>query len=192
MDENFADDHSPLTASSLMRNILNPDYPKYMERLLNQVKGWLTKTFRVDGIDMAYWEVMRENPDALFSELKWIESKVALLPAAEPPQPHAEAVVLYLGEVDIYESMRLAVDYSLIFSKGNCRRIWVITDCWIPSDIMGYKDHIKAMTENGITLRFLIITPWGWIELPLASLGEAPLPPGENGRPRRRRGDEGD
>ena len=52
MDKNFPDSPTPLTVSSLMRSMLNPDYPSHIVRLLNQVKGWLTKSFRLDGLDL--------------------------------------------------------------------------------------------------------------------------------------------
>ena len=43
MDKNFPDSPTPLTVSSLMRSMLNPDYPSHIVRLLNQVKGCLNK-----------------------------------------------------------------------------------------------------------------------------------------------------
>ena len=181
-----------ITAASFMRSLLKPDYPDYIIRLLNQVKGWLTKTFQIDGINMPYWEIMRANPDALFNELSWIESKVALLPSPVPPAPQAEAVTLYLGELDTYEALRLAVDYSLIFSKGACRRMWIVTDSWVTVDVLGFKDHINAMQENGIALRFLIVTPWGWVEFPVSSLGKIELPPFDDERGKRRRRNDSD
>ena len=71
MDKNFPDSPTPLTVSSLMRSMLNPDYPSHIVRLLNQVKGWLTKSFRLDGLDLPYWEAIREDPDMFFGELSW-------------------------------------------------------------------------------------------------------------------------
>lgn len=195
MDKNFSDNPTPLTVSSLMRNLLNPDYPPHIIKLLNHVKGWLTKSFRLDGLDMPYWEAIREDPDMFFGELSWIESQAALLPAMTPPSPQAEVVVLYLGEVDLTDAMRLAVDYSLIFSHNVCRRVWIVSDCWIPFDVLEYSDHIKAMAEHGISLRFLVVTPWGWVELPIAALGKVQLPgisssDGGTGRNRRRHNDD--
>ncbi|MGI6075506.1 MAG: hypothetical protein ACOYD9_03980 [Pyramidobacter sp.] len=185
----------PLTVRSLMRSINRPDYPDYITRLLAQVKGWLTKTFVIDGVELPYWEALDDDPEALYEELSWIESQAALLPSAVPPEPMPEAVVLYLGEADLRDAMRLAVDYSLIFSKNRCRRVWIVSDCWIPFDIYEYADHIKAMAEKGVTLRFLVVTPWGWVELPAAAVGKIQFPGSSasdsgSGRSRRKKEDD--
>ena len=184
MDKNFPDSPTPLTVSSLMRSMLNPDYPSHIVRLLNQVKGWLTKSFRLDGLDLPYWEAIREDPDMFFGELSWLEAQAALLPAITPPAPRPEAAVLSLGEVDLTDAMRLAVDYSLIFSREVCRRVWIVSDCWIPFDVLEYSDHIKAMAEHGISLRFLVAA-LGKVQLPGSSSSD-----GGAGRNRRRRNDD--
>lgn len=194
MNEN--DDYKipPLTVSSLMRTMSAPDYPAHIVRLLNQVVGWLPRTFRLDGADLPYWEYAREDPDGLYDELSWLVPMAALLPSAAAPPSMAEAVVLSLGEFDLTGAMRLAVDYSLIFSKGACRRVWLVSDCWIYCDVAEYADHIKAMSESDISLRFVLITPWGWVEVPVSSLaGQPSAPPGSDdsrGRNRRRRDDD--
>ena len=175
MNEDFSQDQ-PLTVGALMRGMCAPDYPSHIVRLLKQVQSWLPKTYRVDGIDMPYWEAMRDAPDIFFSELEWLEQRVALLPALTPPPPQPEAVVLTLGEVDLTGAMRLSVDYSLIFSNKLCRRVWIVTDMWIPCDVIEYSDHIRAMTAGGISLRFMLVTPWGWLEIPVSSLGSRQLP----------------
>lgn len=189
--DNF-DKNIPRTVGALMRDLYRPDYPDYIMRLLNQVKGWLTRTYRIDDVDLPYWEVLREDPEFLFGQLNWLSEKAALLPAVTPPPPQAEAVVLSLGEVDLTDAMRLTVDYSLIFSENKCRRVWIVSDCWIPFDILAYGDHIKAMDQRGITIRFIIATAWGWVEMPVSALAQRPLPgsSSSDGGRRRRRDDD--
>ncbi len=194
MDDNF-DKFEPLTAASLMRSIYAPDYPPHIRRLLEQIKGWLPRTYRIDDVDLPYWEAVRDDPDRFFSKLDWLESEAALLPALTPPPAQPEAVVLCLGEADLTGAMRLAVDYSLIFSKNMCRRVWIVSDCWIPFDVLEYSDHIRAMSEQGISLRFLIVSLWGWVEMPISSIGQKQFPgssasDGGSGRNRRRRDDD--
>ena len=193
MNENYPD-RPPLTVGSLMRSMMTPDYPTHIVRLLEKVKSWLPQTFRLDGIDMPYWEIMREAPDMLFEQLNWLEQTVALLPSTVPPQPQAEAVVLSLGEVDLTGAMRLAVDYSLIFSHSVCRRVWIVTDCWIYCDLAEYADHIKAMNDSGISIRFILVTPWGWIEVPISAISTGQLPgsSSDDARGRNRRRKDGD
>ena len=187
-------DRQPLTVGSLMRSMMTPDYPTHIVRLLEKVQSWLTQTFRLDGIDMPYWEVMRDAPDTLFEQISWIERSVALLPSTVPPPPQAEAVVLSLGEVDLTGAMRLAVDYSLIISNSACRRVWIVTDCWIYCDVAEYSDHIKAMNNSGIAVRFMLVTPWGWIEVPISAISSSRLPGASpddgRGRNRRRKDDD--
>ncbi len=194
MNENPNDKLPPLTVSSLMRTMSAPDYPAHIVRLLNQVKSWLPSSFRLDGVDLPYWEVVREDPDRLFNELAWLCPLAALLPSVTAPPPQAEAVVLSLGEVDLTGAMRLAVDYSLIFSKNTCRRVWIVSDCWIYCDVAEYADHIRAMIESDISLRFVLVTPWGWVETPISALADRPsAPPSSDdgrGRNRRRRDDD--
>ncbi len=194
MEDNF-DQFSPLTAASLMRSLYTPDYPPHIRRLLGQIKAWLTRPHRIGDEDLPYWEAIREEPETFFNRLDWLESEAALLPSLTPPPPLPEAVVLCLGEADLTGAMRLAVDYSLIFSKNVCRRVWIVSDCWIPFDVLEYGDHIRAMLDRGINLRFLVVSPWGWFEMPVSSVGEIQLPgssssDGGNGRNRRRREDD--
>lgn len=171
MDSHFSDDQEPLTAGDLLRSLSDEDYPIYILKLLNQVKGWLTQSFHIDGYDqsVSYDILLREDPEALYGQLKWLEAKVTLLPAMSRPAVHPEAVVLGLGEINQDDIMRDAVDYSLIFSRGECRRVWVISDCWIPFDVLPYAAHLQAMLNASISFRFLMITPWGWVELPITS-----------------------
>lgn len=165
-------ENGPITVDKVMKSLTAPDYPTYIAKLLRQVRSWLSQPHAMGDYSVPYWEALREDPTCLFDKLSWLEENAALLPSAQPPKPHAEAIVLSLGEADLTDAMRLAVDYSLIFSKHVCRRVWVITDCWIPFDILEYADHVKAMLENGISLRFLLSTLWGWVELPVSTVGK--------------------
>ena len=35
-------------------------------------------------------------------------------------------------------------------------------------DTMRYAAHVDALTSQGIVLRFVLVTPWGWVEIPLS------------------------
>ena len=165
-------EYKPITVEKIMRSLTTPDYPNYIAKLLKQVKNWIAKPHKLDDYDLPYWEVLHEAPEMLFDDLTWVEEYAALLPSDVPPKPMPEAVVLTLGEADLTNAMRLAVDYGLIFSKRACRRVWIVTDCWIPFDVLEYADHIKAMLENGVSLRFLLSSLWGWVELPVSAIGD--------------------
>ena len=103
MDKNF-DKVTPLTVGSLMRSLSKPDYPEYILHLLAQVKSWLTKTYRIDGTDLPYWEVLREDPELLYGELSWIESKAALLPDFNETQTLDMAVSAFPIGLDVFDN----------------------------------------------------------------------------------------
>jgi hypothetical protein len=63
--------------------------------------------------------------------------------------------------------MRVAIDYASIFNSEKCRRVWIISDSFNFMDISGYVAHISKLSERGIKFRFLLVTPWGWIEMPI-------------------------
>lgn len=170
MTEKFFDKEVPATANELLNAVHKPDYPEYITKLMSQLRGWLPKKFKIDGREMTYAEAFREDPDMFLEQLSWVEDFVTLLPAEERPEIKEEVVALSLGEADLHEVFRFAIDSSLIFSRGKCRRTWIISDCWIPFDVFEHGDYIREMRENGISLRFLLVTPWGWMELPVATV----------------------
>jgi hypothetical protein len=45
----------------------------------------------------------------------------------------------------------------------------MISDTWIIGDILAYIPHIKALMARGIQLRFMLVTPWGYSEIPWTS-----------------------
>lgn len=145
------------------------DYPDWILRLIKEVSSWLTERFPWEGLPqgLAYDEMLHEDPEVFFDRLKWLHQHAMVLPADGPMEPYREAVALWIGELSLDEPLRAAVDYSLLFSQGQCERVWILTDCWIPCDVDAYSEHIQAMTQRGVVLRFIMMTPWGWIELPL-------------------------
>ena len=47
-----------------------------------------------------------------------------------------------------------------------------MSDTFIFDDVVRYAAHVDALTEQGVTLRFILVTPWGWVELPLNAIGK--------------------
>jgi hypothetical protein len=45
----------------------------------------------------------------------------------------------------------------------------VVSDTFIFGDTIHYAAHVDALAEQGIVLRFILVTPWGWVEIPLSS-----------------------
>lgn len=171
MSEHFPEDQEPLMAGDFLRSLSTPDYPEYILRLLGQLRNWLTQSFSVDGFPdrVSYDRLLQEDPEQLYGTLNWLEDWLVLLPSQSRPPLREEALVLGLGEANLDDIMRLAVDYGLIFARERCRRIWIVSDCWIPFDVNLYSDHLRALAAAGLSLRFLMVTPWGWLELPVLS-----------------------
>ncbi|EEX48570.1 hypothetical protein GCWU000246_00816 [Jonquetella anthropi E3_33 E1] len=154
---------------SLMGSPNKLDYPDWTIKLTRQISGWFSQRFTLsDGYEAPYDEAVRSEPELLFDRLNWVNDHACLLPSSRRPRPRDEAAVVWLGEVDLDGAMRWALDYALLFSGRRCRRAWILTDCWIPCDVLDYSDHIASLADQQIVLRFLLITPWGWLELPLS------------------------
>jgi len=63
--------------------------------------------------------------------------------------------------------MRMAIDHATLFARGLCRRVWLICDSWLAEDVLRYLPHVRALAEQGIALRVILLSPWGWVEIPV-------------------------
>ncbi|WP_281744231.1 hypothetical protein [Thermanaerovibrio acidaminovorans] len=147
-------------------------YPGYLEKLLQQIQQWLTylaekkyPTF----IDELYWGNGDYEGEALLPQISWVEAFADLMPSNGELKGHREAVVLGVGYIDFENALRMAIDHGAIFGRGRCSRIWLVTDSWITAEVCAYLEHIKVLRDQGIDIRAVVVTPWGWTEVPLAT-----------------------
>ncbi|EFQ23969.1 conserved hypothetical protein [Aminomonas paucivorans DSM 12260] len=162
-----------LTIRDVLEAMRGPHYPGYLEKLLQQVQQWLTAavsgeyppeaedTFWGNGDRMHFSE-----SDALLPQLAWAQAYADILPTLGDLSGREEAVVLGVGPILFDEGLRMALDQGSLFGRGRCQRVWLVTDSWQMVDVAAYMGHLKALEDQGIELRFLFVTPWGWTEVP--------------------------
>ncbi len=178
-DRSSFDDREPWTVHQVLDAMSGPDYPPFIRDLLAQLQDWMANVLLGDNPalqeDLLYGggeRAFQVDMEGLYQELEWIESKVDVLPSTVAPVGKEEAVALCLG-LELYEGLRVAVDHAALFGRGACRRVWIITDNWNMMDILRYRPHVQALQAQGVSLRFVLITPWGWTEAPVAFSGNS-------------------
>ena len=110
----------------------------------------------------------RNGHGELFSDLESLEQYVDLIPNTRRPEGRADVIVVSVNPPDYECGVRTAIDYAALFNRKNCKRVWVISDTFIFSDTIHYAAHVDALAEQGVALRFILVTPWGWVEIPLS------------------------
>lgn len=172
-DRSSYDGKDTWTVKQVLEAMSGPDYPPFIRDLLAQLQDWMATVLLGDNPalqeDLLFGggeRAFQVDMEGLFQQIEWVESKVDLLPSASQPSGREEAVVLCLG-LELYEGLRIAVDHTALFGRGACRRAWIVTDNWNIMDILRYRPHVQALSAQGISLRFVLITPWGWTEAPV-------------------------
>ncbi len=167
------DEDGVWTVGDVINAMTGAVYPWYIGRILNQIQKWLSSALAgespFDQDDLLGWGSDRPVPldqELLMNELEWVTPIVDLIPSARFVGTREEAIVLSFGPIILDEGLRMAIDHGALFARGQCKRIWVISDSWIIADIAAYKDHLKAMRDMGVDMRFMLVTPWGWTEVP--------------------------
>ena len=169
-------DGEDMTINDLLSAISETEYPQYILDALAKVQGWMQDTMNAPmerGLDpfSAMFEDHEdgmEGGDGLFERLESLEEYVDLLPNNHRPEGRADVIIVSITPPDYESGLRTAIDYAAVFNRPNCRRVWIISDTFIFDDVVRYAAHVDALANQGITLRFLLVTPWGWVELPLS------------------------
>ena len=169
---------SGMTINDLLSAISETEYPQYILDALEQVQGWMTDTinapaaqgmdpftalFEFEGVDEE-----EEGIEGLFERLAPLEEYVDLIPNSRRPTGKSDVLVVSVMPSDYESGLRTAIDYAAIFDREKCRRVWVLSDTFSFDDVARYAAHVDALSEQGVSLRFILVTPWGWVELPLS------------------------
>lgn len=164
------------TVGEILSAMSGSEYPRYIIDIVNQVQKWMDDSIRaedpdqdIDPVAALFENVMEMDGEALFNSLEWVDGYADLLPNIKKPFGNEDVVVLHVGPADFEDSLRMAIDYAALFNRGISRRIWMISDTFIIGDVYRYISHIRALNRAGIAFRFLLVTPWGWTEIPLAA-----------------------
>jgi hypothetical protein len=147
--------------------------PDYVMKIVQEIQAWLATAlsddYAADPLDMMSGNGERQAPvdlDYLFNRLEWAAVHADLIPVTKEIGRREEAVILSVGPILLDEGLRMMVDHAALFSGNNCKRVWVISDTWVIGDVLAYLPHIRALCERGIQLHFLLVTPWGYSEIP--------------------------
>jgi hypothetical protein len=145
--------------------------PDYVMKIVHEIQSWLSSAVSeesaVDPADIMGGDRQGSaDLEYLFSQLEWAGRYADLVPALKESGGHEDVVILSIGPILLDEGMRMMVDHAALFASETCRRIWIISDTWIIGDILSYIPHIKALLARGMQLHFLLVTPWGYSEIP--------------------------
>lgn len=163
-----------MTVRGLLSAISETEYPQYILDAIAKIQNWMLDTVNApadQGMDPV--TAMFEDPgdmdmDKLFDELEPLERYVDLIPNTRRPEGRPDVVVVSVNPPDYESGVRTAIDYAALFNRKHCKRVWVISDTFIFGDNIRYAAHVNALAEQGIVMRFILITPWGWVEIPLS------------------------
>jgi len=166
-----------ITVSQFFEALSASEYPDYILELIEKLQDWMKDIFIVDNSEKtekrldpvtALFETDPEfDMEELFLRIEWLEKYADVLPNNKRPEGKEDVVVVNVGVAELESCMRVAIDYASIFNSEKCRRVWIISDNFNFMDISGYVAHISKLSERGIKFRFLLVTPWGWIEMPI-------------------------
>jgi hypothetical protein len=164
-----------LTVTELLSTISETEYPQYILDAISKIQTWLQDTVNapaeqgMDPVTAMFEDGGEMDMDKLFAELESLEQYVDLIPNTRRPEGRPDVVVVSVNPPDYECGVRVAIDYAALFNRKNCKRVWVVSDTFLFWDTVHYAAHVDALADQGIVLRFILVTPWGWVEIPLSS-----------------------
>ena len=111
---------------------------------------------------------MEESLEALFEKIDSIDNNVDVIPNTHKPDGNKDAMIINVLSPESDGGLRTAIDYAAVFNRKKCKRVWILSDSFVFDDAAHFAGHINALEKQGITIRFILINPWGWVELPLS------------------------
>ena len=166
--------------SELLSAISETEYPGYILEAVDIVREWMndaierSKSEEITQRDIfseifgAEFEYDTGGLDDLYARLASIEEFADIIPNSKKADGKSDTIIISLATPDYEGGLRAAIDHAAIFNRGNCHRVWIISDTFMLGEIIRFIPHVDALAEQEIILRFLLVTPWGWVELPLS------------------------
>lgn len=162
-----------LTVGQFFEALSAAEYPDYILELTEKIQEWMNECMdggggkKLDPVTALFESEADPDLEGLFSRISFVEEHADLIPNNRRPEGREEAIVVNVGGGDLDGSMRIAVDYASIFNPEKCRRIWLLSDSFDLVDMSAYVAHLSKMSERGIMFRFILVSPWGWVEFPI-------------------------
>lgn len=165
--------------SDLLDAISESEYPAYILEAIEQVQSWMNEMIQPETEHEDESDIFRalfqfeedEEEDSihdLISRLESLREYADVIPNSDMPDGKPDTVIVSITPPDYESGLRMAIDYAAVFNRMTCKRLWIISDTFIFDDIVKYSGHVDALSEQGITMRYILVTPWGWVELPLS------------------------
>ena len=164
-----------LTVGELLSTISETEYPQYILEAISRIQAWLLDAVNapaergMDPVAAMFEDSGDWDMDKLFTDLEGLERYVDLIPNTKRPEGRPDVVVVSVNSPDYEGGVRTAIDYAALFNRKQSKRVWVVSDTFVFSDTVHYAAHVDALAERGVVLRFVLVTPWGWVEIPLSS-----------------------
>ncbi|MBQ7169054.1 MAG: hypothetical protein IJR63_04040 [Synergistaceae bacterium] len=173
-----SDSHNEMMMSELLSAISESEYPQYILDAISRVQEWMKDMTDDDNDNLdddIFSAIFGENfedgstgIEALIERLNDIGEYADIIPGARTPEGKSDAVIISITPPEYESGLRSAIDYAAVFNRNTCKRVWIISDTFILDDVMKFSPHVDALSEQGIILRYILVTPWGWVELPLS------------------------
>jgi hypothetical protein len=163
-----------LTVKQLLSAISETEYPQYILEAISKIQSWMLDTVNapaeqgMDPVTAMFEDGGEMDLDKLFSSLESLERYVDLIPNMRRPEGRPDVIVVSVNPPDYECGVRTAIDYAALFNRKKSKRVWVLSDTFIFGDTIHYAAHVDALAEQGVILRFILVTPWGWVEVPLS------------------------
>lgn len=179
-EKNEQDKKPATTIGEFLSAISENEYPQYILDVIGRVREWMTEMTEEEedsneedifsAIFGDSFEYGVRSIEGLLGRLEDIREYADIIPNTRQPEGKSDAVIISITPPDYESGLRSAIDYAAVFNRGKCRRVWIISDTFIFDEVIKFSPHVDALAEQGITLRYVLVTPWGWVELPLSGL----------------------
>ena len=165
--------------TELLSAISESEYPEYILEAISRVQNWMKEMTENDDDNSEdlfasiFGENFEDEPrgiDSLFERLRDLDEYADVIPNSKAPDGKSDAIIVSIAPPDYETGLRMAIDYAAVFNRATCKRVWIISDTFIFDDVVKFSPHVDALAEQGITLRYILVTPWGWVELPLSGM----------------------
>ncbi len=169
--------NNEMTVNELLSAISENEYPDYLIDAIGRVRDWLLDSMRENAPEeresfIAIFEHEFEDDvgsfENLLERLGGIEEFADIIPNLREPEGKPDTLIINIVPPDYENGLRTAIDYSAVFNRGKSQRVWIISNSYTLDEIVKFSPHVDALSEQGITLRYILVTPWGWVEMPLS------------------------
>ena len=161
--------------SEILRAMEKPAYPEYIQKAVEQIQGWMATA--LEGEDLPgeedFFSSMERrfgmDPEYFFAQMEWLQAHAEVIPSMQPSGGQEDAVVVAIAPMDIEEGLRIAIDHAAVFSADSCKRVWILSDNWVLGESFRYQPHVQTLKKRGVEFHYILVTPWGWTEIPFTS-----------------------